>query len=105
MPIRAENRDRYPENWRAIVAAVRVRSGDVCEFCGAANGRPNPVTGSRVVLTTAHLNHTPEDNDMENLRHLCQLCHNRHDAATRAAGIRERRHRAAGQHHLPETDG
>ena len=30
---------------------------------------------SRVVLTIAHLDHQPENNDPGNLRALCQRCH------------------------------
>lgn len=37
-PIRAENRGRYPADWRTvIVPAVRERSGDLCEGCGVLN--------------------------------------------------------------------
>lgn len=81
MPIKPENRARYPKEWKAIVAQVRERSGDKCEGspafpdCRAPNGEPHPVTGSRVVLTTGHMNHEPEDCRMENLRHWCQRCH------------------------------
>jgi 5-methylcytosine-specific restriction endonuclease McrA len=52
----------------------------------------------RIVLTVAHLNHDPTDNRPENLRALCQRCHNRLDAAHRAAGrkARARRDMAAG---------
>ncbi len=42
----------------------------------------------RIVLTIAHLDHDPRNNDPENLRALCQRCHNRHDAAHRAANRR-----------------
>lgn len=86
MPIKPENRSRYPANWREIVTAVRERSGNKCEGspaypdCGAKNGEPHPVTGSKVVLTTAHLDHTPENCALENLRHLCQRCHLTYDA-------------------------
>lgn len=90
MPIRAENKARYPKDWKAISVAIRERAGNVCEDCGAKNGEPHPLTGSRVVLTVAHLNHTPEDCAPENLRAWCQRCHNRYDAPTRRAGIRER---------------
>ena len=31
------------------------RARNKCEWCGAANGEPHPVTGSTVVLTTAHV--------------------------------------------------
>ena len=38
----------------------------------------------RVVLTVAHLDHTPENCDPSNLRALCQRCHNKYDAKHRA---------------------
>lgn len=86
MPIKPENRARYPANWKQIVAQVRERSGNRCEGtpafpeCRAANGEPHPETGSKVVLTTAHLDHVPENCDLSNLRHLCQRCHLTYDA-------------------------
>lgn len=85
MPIKPENAGRYPANWREIVAQVRERSGNRCEGspiypeCRAGNGEPHPVTGSTVVLTTAHLDHVPEHCDLENLRHWCQRCHLTYD--------------------------
>jgi hypothetical protein len=129
MPIRPENRDRYPPEWPEISAAIRRRAGNACEHCGVANhalgGRlpsgcflpalptgtgagadargltwPKPgddgscgVAGRdpvrlriiRIVLTVAHLDHTPENCDPANLKCLCQRCHNRHDAAHRQA--------------------
>lgn len=39
MPIRPENRDRYPRDWPQIAASIRARAGDVCEACGAPNGQ------------------------------------------------------------------
>lgn len=47
----------------------------------------NPV---RVILTVAHLDHTPENCDPANLRAWCQWCHNTYDAPMRRAGIQER---------------
>ena len=38
----------------------------------------------KVVLTTAHLNHDPTNNAPENLKALCQRCHNAYDAKHRA---------------------
>lgn len=38
----------------------------------------------RFVLTVAHLDQNPGNNDRENLRALCPTCHNRHDAPHRA---------------------
>jgi hypothetical protein len=86
MPIKKENLARYPRNWREIVEEIRERSGNRCEGspafpdCRAPNGKPHPVTGSIVVLTTGHLDHTPENVDRENLRHWCQRCHLVYDA-------------------------
>lgn len=42
------------------------------------DGRP-----VRVVLTVAHLNHDPRDNADDNLKALCQMCHNRLDISHR----------------------
>lgn len=126
MPIRPENRNRYPKDWPVIALRIRQRAGDRCECegdcglwhcipgdplagqqidleaelqipsiatpgrCQAMNGKPHPVTRSKVVLTTAHLDHTPENCADENLKAWCQRCHNRYDAAHRAAGIKAR---------------
>lgn len=103
---------KYPDNWRDLVAQVRARSGDRCECrgecgtsscgarCAAVNYQPHPETGSRVVLTTAHLDHDTTHNDLSNLRHLCQRCHLRMDAALHARNAmatRRRRLEEAGQ--------
>ena len=93
MPIRPENKHRYPigADWRRIRTRILERAHHCCEGipvfpdCRAANGQPHPLTGSIVVLTIAHLNHTPEDNQDENLKALCQKCHNTYDAAHRYA--------------------
>jgi len=37
-------------------------------------------TVRRIVLTVAHLDHTPENCDRDNLKALCQRCHLRYDA-------------------------
>lgn len=88
MPIRPENKARYPKNWKEIREAILKRANNCCEFCGVSNHSYhfNPKTGKvvRVVLTIAHLNHTPEDCRPENLRALCQRCHNQYDAKHRA---------------------
>jgi hypothetical protein len=96
MPIRPENKARYPNDWKEISQACRGRAGNRCQGspafpdCRAENGKPHPETGSKVVLTTAHLDHTPENCAPENLRVWCQRCHNAYDAQMRRAGIRER---------------
>ncbi|MFD3827677.1 hypothetical protein [Streptomyces sp. NPDC058621] len=107
MPIRPENRDRYPINWPDISRSIRVdRARLRCECdgrcgtshdgrCAARNSRPSPMTGSLVVLTVAHLDHNPANCDPANLMAACQVCHLRYDrehhaqtrAATRCAAI------------------
>lgn len=78
MPIRPENRDRYPKDWKRIRARILERAHNRCEFCGVENHtmRLNPKTGkeAKIILTIAHLNHEPEDCRPENLRALCQRC-------------------------------
>lgn len=123
MPIRPENRARYPKNWKSeVVPRIRLRSGNRCECtgqCGGHVGRCERLHGEfgyrdeegmwvrlakaapyldmraevahlvdgykvvQIILTVAHLNHTPEDCSDENLLHCCQRCHNRIDRAHR----------------------
>jgi 5-methylcytosine-specific restriction endonuclease McrA len=85
MPIKPENRRRYPADWLEIRAAILARAGHACEGspdypdCRAANYQPHPSTGSRVVLTIGHLDHTPENCEPDNLRAWCQRCHLNYD--------------------------
>jgi hypothetical protein len=107
MPIRPENRGRYPRDWPVISLGIRSgRAAGRCECagecgsghggrCPARHGYPHPVTGSLVVLTVAHLDHTPEHCDPANLRAMCQRCHLAYDAAHHAATAARTRARAA----------
>lgn len=112
-PIRRENKDRYPSNWPEIRKVILERAEQQCEWCGVRNhalgyrdqvgvfhpeepslecdANPDGPRFIRIVLTIAHLDHNPGNNDPANLRALCQRCHNRHDSATRRRGIHERR--------------
>lgn len=58
MPIKPENRSRYPKDWKQIRARILERAHNCCEFCGIPNYTVRD-NGSRVVLTIAHLDHTP----------------------------------------------
>lgn len=90
----------YPPDWADISRGRREQAGWECEWCGAAQGQPHPDTGSRVVLTVAHLDHNPENCAAENLRALCQRCHLRYDQALHqrnAAATRRARRVVAGQ--------
>jgi 5-methylcytosine-specific restriction endonuclease McrA len=118
MPIKLENRHRYPKDWQAIRATILYRAGNACEQCGIPNRAwRNNATGqwtkdaglaeawrldgdkiADIVLTVAHLDHTPEHNDLANLRALCQRCHLAYDADHHAqtAYQTRRRHLALG---------
>lgn len=89
MPI---DHKKYPANWKDISERIRfVRAQNRCEGCGAPNYDPHPETGSKVVLTVAHLNHNPMDSREENLKALCQRCHFRHDRQRNIKLRKERR--------------
>lgn len=96
MPIRPENKHRYPKNWPEISHRIRfVRAAGRCECrgecgmpghlnaiaedmqdrCWNRHGEPSGYTGHRVILTTAHLDHTPENCQDDNLKAMCQGCH------------------------------
>ena len=83
MPIKPENVDRYPKDWKLRSRFIRFyRARNKCEWCGAENYQPHPITGSKVILTVAHIyDHRPEAARLLNLAALCQRCHIRHDAA------------------------
>ena len=128
MPIRPENRARYPKDWPEISQRIRTRAGNRCEFCGVQNHQLGIWTEDRwhvahpkgngrgdwpntrgedfpcyhgdhivwrrpveIVLTVAHLDHMPENCADENLKALCQRCHNNYDAPMRRAGIKARK--------------
>lgn len=102
------------KEWLAIRAFIRARAGDCCEGCGLKNhaigyrlrdgffvdapagwhfGDMVDVDGVstkviQIVCTVAHLDHGLSNHHTDNLRFWCQQCHNRHDAAHRAAGRR-----------------
>jgi hypothetical protein len=113
MPIRPENRARYPKDWKAISLRIRhERASNKCECdgecggdhigrCSVVNGTRHPITGSVVVLTVAHLDHTPENCADDNLKAMCQRCHNRYDMPMRRAGIAQRKREALGMQELP----
>ena len=124
MPIKPENKSRYPANWKFIRAQILNRAGYCCEKCKAPHGKmiargvdsdadTYMIEGGEVfdadtglllgrarmsdftvgkmvgiVLTIAHLDHTPEHNDPENLRAWCQRCHLRYDAKHHAINAR-----------------
>lgn len=100
MPIK--DKSRYPANWKQIRMQILERANNRCEFCGVENhsivyrqvkdrlGWDDPKR-VKIVLTIAHLDHTPENCDPSNLRALCQRCHLRYDAKHHAESARRTR--------------
>lgn len=91
MPIRPENAIRYPPEWKEISRRIRFeRAVGQCECsgqcglhrgrrCGERNGEPAKWANGKIVLTVAHLDHTPENCEDGNLLAMCQRCHLRYD--------------------------
>lgn len=104
-PIRDEEKARYPKDWPSISQAIKDRAGWRCECrgeCGGVlhsamvanllaidigadtrclnlHGQTSVWSGATVVLTTAHLDHQPENCAPSNLRAMCQSCHLNYD--------------------------
>ena len=121
MPIKEENKKLYPENWKEIREAILKRANNKCEFCGVENHalgfrnykgefiklNENPKDNDeddvlnnhifRIVLTIAHLDHNPENNNSENLRALCQKCHLNYDKEHHAETRRKTKELKSGQ--------
>lgn len=92
MPIKPENKSKYPKDWKAIRARILEREGNCCKLCFVknhktgfrwANGefsmrtdRPKKFKLIKIVLTIAHLDQDPTNNVDHNLAALCQRCHN-----------------------------
>lgn len=113
MPIPAKKLKLYPGGsirsvaWRrGVRPRILERAGNRCEgtpqrpWCRAANDEPHPETGSIVVLTIAHMDQDLVDHGDENLRALCQLCHNRWDQVARTRAAIASRARKCGEGNL-----
>jgi len=90
MPILLENKGRYPADWKQIRGRILIECENKCEFCGVPNYSLR--NGKKIILTIAHIDHIPENCDRENLRALCQKCHNKHDAEHRAKTRKKNRY-------------
>ena len=75
---------KYHKGWKEQSVWIRtIRANNKCELCGSENGKPHLITGKKVVLTVAHLDHSwPVDKQCPDnyLLALCQRCHLRIDA-------------------------
>ena len=99
---------QYCRDWRTFSRVMRfVIAGNRCEWCGAVNYEPHPDTGSKVILTVAHIDHDKTNNNPKNLRALCQRCHLSHDREHHARSRAANRRKAleeAGQLRLIEAE-
>ncbi|AFY39881.1 HNH endonuclease [[Leptolyngbya] sp. PCC 7376] len=97
-------RHLYPKNWDTIATIIKYMADWHCTKCGRPCRRPRQTWDEfcsgllheqskwcketdkpgRFVLTVAHLDQNPGNNNRENLKALCPTCHNRHDAKARA---------------------
>ncbi len=103
MPIKPENKDRYPKNWKEISRRIREERADgKCENCCAINHShvnrhtreicmPDEDDAIMIVLTVAHLDHMPENCEDDNLKAWCQRFHNRYDQIHRKQTFRQSR--------------
>lgn len=124
MPIHPDLKPLYPPDWDEISAAIKAEQGHKCAECGVPDRIhiyrfSNEATSWKsvddlkshefpkgapvfIVLTTAHLDQNPANNNRNNLKALCQMCHNRLDAPYRAHRRRIRHDKEVGQSNLFE---
>jgi 5-methylcytosine-specific restriction endonuclease McrA len=120
MPIKPENKGRYPANWKSEIRPAILKRAEnehgwpCCEECGVPNHAwgwreddgtfhdggtesiardlaPEGKNAFQIVLTVAHLNHIEEDVRDENLRAWCQRCHLRYDAPRKRADAKAKK--------------
>lgn len=102
-------RDRYSDDWPQVAHALKVAAGWTCQRCGRPCRWPGESWAElgdraialgwglelhkpgRFILTTAHLNQNPGDDDPANLAALCSPCHLRHDTPHRPANRQRKR--------------
>jgi hypothetical protein len=76
---------KYHPKWSLIRRLILKRAGNRCEgspaypTCNVANGTEHPLSGSKVVLTIAHVDRDRENYRFYNLKAWCQRCHLKHD--------------------------
>lgn len=97
---------KYPKDWFIFIRpSILLRAKNKCEFCGLNNyiwgyreksglfvecdsfmldwAARNNIRVFQIVLSVVHLDHDITNNDFNNLRLLCQKCHNNLDLVNR----------------------
>jgi hypothetical protein len=107
---------KYPSNWHEFSRFIRFeRAENRCEKCFAENYQPHPITGSKVILTVAHLDALGDICECEkqtgakcaNRAHvaaLCQGCHLIYDIERHKFNRRRNRAAAMGQQWFADWD-
>lgn len=94
MPIKKENKHKYPKDWKTISNRIRFeRAQGRCECSGECGLHSHPprrceelhnekakFANGKIILTVAHLNHQENDCRDENLKAMCNRCHLRYDS-------------------------
>ena len=78
---------KYPPDWKEIRARILERADNRCEGspaypdCRVKNYSESTITGSKIVLTIAHLDHDSDNWNVKDdrLRAWCQRCHLKYD--------------------------
>lgn len=82
--------NKYCRDWKKRSYFIRFfRADNKCENCGVENYKLHPITGSKVILTVAHLDHNINNNSFFNLKALCQRCHLKYDMKIKKERKRE----------------
>ncbi|MBE9157683.1 hypothetical protein IQ265_12725 [Nodosilinea sp. LEGE 06152] len=107
-------RERYSDDWPQRARVLKDAAGWTCQQCDRPCRRPEESWAEleqraialgwglelhrpgRFVLTTAHIDQNPANNDPANLAALCSSCHLRHDTPHRT-GNRQRKREYFGQ--------
>jgi hypothetical protein len=116
MPI---ERDRYPTDWPTLALDLKAEREWTCQQCNRQCRKPREplsefiervyggIEGEawkeavdypgRFVLTTAHLDQNPANNDPSNLKALCSGCHLKNDTPHRKANAIAKKERRGQQ--------
>lgn len=107
---------KYPDNWKEFSIFIRFeRADNRCEKCFAENYEPHPVTGSKVILTVAHLDAIGDICKCEeatgrkcavrgHVAALCQGCHLIYDIERHKFNARRTRAAKSGQQWFADWD-
>ena len=101
-------RARYPENWDSLALRIKHQANWCCQQCQRPCRQPNELLSTflqrvkawrrsqsprpakyeaaprRYLLTVAHLDQQPSNQDPDNLKALCTVCHLQFDSQFRA---------------------